>query len=208
MRNRFMILILLAYALFSLLYFLPIDIPHKIAIPMAILSIGAFLAHNPILMGACIFSALGDYADFVPKMCFFAMAQVLYITLFARYKAYKNRQALFYGIFFLLVWMAVLVFLLPCVNENMLRGGVAIYSGLLILMCWMSCSSGCIWSALGGLLFLFSDSVLGISHFVKPVPASLYLVMIPYYLGQFLLFLGFLKQSGSIVDLWHVHKRT
>lgn len=206
MKKIILISLLLAYAVFSLLYFMPIDIPHKIAIPMTILAIGACFARNPLLVGACIFSALGDYSDFVPKMCFFAGAQVFYILLFVRIKTHPQRRNWFLDAFFMLAWLVVLFFFLRWVDVQVLRWGVAAYSGLLILMCRMACASGCIWSVVGGLLFLVSDSVLGISHFVWRLLYSNLLVMIPYYLGQLLLFVGFLKQSGTIVNLWHVHK--
>lgn len=208
MKNRFLIPLAIVYVGLVVLYFLSVDIPHKIAFPLAWLALGALFLRRPVLALACAFSALGDYADFVPKMCFFALAQVTYIVLFTRIPVNRNRRNLLLGVAFLLAWMAVLGFFLPHVKDDVIRWGVAIYSALLLFMCWLACSSGRILSALGGLLFLFSDSILGISRFACSIPSSYYLVMVPYYTGQLLLFLGFLVESGSVVDLGNVHKRT
>jgi uncharacterized membrane protein YhhN len=42
--------------------------------------------------------------------------------------------------------------------------------------------------ALGAVLFVFSDFILAWNKFVDPIEHSRYLIMIPYYLGQLLLF--------------------
>ena len=43
--------------------------------------------------------------------------------------------------------------------------------------------------ALGAVMFVFSDLILGWNKFVSPVEEENLLVMIPYYMGQYLLFL-------------------
>jgi uncharacterized membrane protein YhhN len=43
---------------------------------------------------------------------------------------------------------------------------------------------------LGATLFVVSDFILGIHLFVGRIPLSTFCIMIPYYMGQLLLFIG------------------
>ena len=43
--------------------------------------------------------------------------------------------------------------------------------------------------ALGAVLFAFSDFILAWNMFTEPIPYSRYLILIPYYLAQWLLYI-------------------
>lgn len=53
--------------------------------------------------------------------------------------------------------------------------------------------------AIGAALFLISDMILSWNKFVGPVTAEKWLIMVPYYLGQLLIWLGAatLMKTGS-----------
>jgi len=47
----------------------------------------------------------------------------------------------------------------------------------------------------GAIAFIASDSILAINKFMVAVPAADYLVMITYYVAQFLIVYGFVKED-------------
>ena len=49
----------------------------------------------------------------------------------------------------------------------------------------------------GALFFIASDSMIAINKFLTPVPASDYLIMITYYLAQFLIVYGYIRERQS-----------
>ena len=79
------------------IFFLPVDIPHKVSFPLIILSVaGLWLLPWQMLL-AMIFSAAGDYmgscGNFIGQMGFFALAHVWLITFFiSRYRRKVERD--------------------------------------------------------------------------------------------------------------------
>lgn len=51
------------------------------------------------------------------------------------------------------------------------------------------------WIVAGALLFLISDSIIAINRFKMPVPMRDYLVWGTYYLGQYGIAIGFLREK-------------
>ena len=140
-------------------------LPYKVAWPVLLLSLATFLSRRRELLPfgfAFLFSAAGDAVGarglFIPQMAFFALAHVAYVCWFLP-RAPTASPAV-YG----LVIAAMLYSALQ-------------YDG--------ACAAGFRCAAL---LFVFSDAVIAWNRFIGPVPARTWIVMITYYLAQYLFF--------------------
>jgi len=160
---------------------------------------------NVILAVALAFSSLGDaLLDLDPELHFikgllaFLAAHLIYILLFVRNRARPLRPK---------VWQLALV------------AAVLIYS--LLLSLWLAPSLGtmaapvmiyvCVitvmavsailarfskpWVYTGVILFLISDSILAVDKFKSPAPLRGYLVWATYYLAQYGIAIGFLREK-------------
>lgn len=144
---------------------------------------------------ALLFSALGDvllalriegFANFVPGLSAFLLAQLVYATLF-----WSRRQVsplrLLLAIAYLLTATALAWLILP--NTGGLLLPVVLY-----LLAISAMALGATFSALplpglllGALVFVSSDSLIAINKFVIAVPAAQLLIMLTYYLAQWLI---------------------
>ena len=91
--------------------------------------------------------------------------------------------------------MAPLFFLIFFLVDLFPGFSPAVYAVLLLGMCYAALRHRNLWLILGALLFVSSDFTLGIHLFVQRVPHSTMCIMIPYYLGQLLLFVGIQKRT-------------
>ena len=194
-------------------------VKYRIAWPLLTLTIaGTFLIPWPVTL-AMLFSFAGDfmgaYGSFIGQMTCFAIAHAMFIYHFSvRFKSSSNFSsekmkiaskedaerfndlrlkriatfcisgsiaAVFFGV--------AISFILPSVPAGVLRTGSGIYSGLICIMLGTALLQSDIVYALGALLFLFSDMILGWNKFVSPIEYNSVLVMIPYYSGQLLIWL-------------------
>lgn len=187
----------------AILYFLPVRIPYKISFPLAVLTMAQRLL--PWQMGlAMAFSFFGDFAgscgNFLLQMLCFAIAHAFMIIYFIkRYftKVEHDRKltgkAKGYMVMVFLcagVLLAVaLTKIAPCAPAGIIRTGVCIYACLICTMMVTALLQRSSLYALGAVLFVFSDFILAWNRFVEPVPGQRYLIMVPYYLGQWLLFI-------------------
>ena len=188
----------------SLVFFLPFEIPHKITIPVSILILASlWLCPWQITLGL-LFSATGDYfgscGDFLAQTGSFALAHVMYIIYFSgryltkvehdRKLTPKMKGYLAMVTFCSLALMAaVFVRIVPCADKGILRTGISIYACLICAMMVLALLQRSSIFALGAVLFVFSDFILAWNIFVEPVPYSQYLIMVPYFLAQWLLFI-------------------
>ena len=188
----------------SLVFFLPFEIPHKITIPVSILILASlWLCPWQITLGL-LFSATGDYfgscGDFLAQTGSFALAHVMYIIYFSgryltkvehdRKLTPKMKGYLTMVTFCSLALMAaVFVRIVPCADKGILRTGISIYACLICAMMVLALLQRSSLFALGAVLFVFSDFILAWNIFVEPVPYSQYLIMVPYFLAQWLLFI-------------------
>jgi uncharacterized membrane protein YhhN len=158
---------------------------------------------NWLLGSALLFSTLGDiFLDlngfFVHGLGAFLIAHLIYLMLFVRngqrpLRLTSNQVtsliALLLYSFALTTWLwpglgklAVPVLLYVCAITLMVASAIAAR----FRQSWI------VW---GALLFLISDSLIGISKFKTPVPLRDYLVWAIYYLGQCGIALGFLREK-------------
>lgn len=188
----------------SLVFFLPIDIPHKVTFPVAILTIASLWLCPWQITLALLLSAVGDYfgscENFLGQMGSFALAHVMYIVYFTgRYLTKVERDKkltpkmkgyLFMVAFCVLVLLAVVFTrIVPAAEPGIIRTGVAIYACLISAMLLLALLQRSSLFALGAVLFVFSDFILAWNKFVEPVPYRQYLVLVTYFLAQWLLFI-------------------
>lgn len=187
----------------AVLYFAPVKIPHKISFPLATLTVAGLWLLPWEMCLAMFCSFLGDYAgscgSFIMQMLFFALAHAWMIFFFVRRYLAKvehdrklTGKAKGYMIMVLLcaeVLLAVaLTKVAPCAPAGIIRTGVCIYATMICAMMVTALMQRSSLYALGAVLFVFSDFILAWNRFVEPIPGQRYLIMVPYYLGQWLLF--------------------
>lgn len=191
------------FFIFALLYFLPAGIPHKISFPLSVLFVfSLWLLPLPMCL-AMLFSAAGDYAgscgNFLLQMGFFALAHISIIVFFVKRYLDKvepdrklTRRSLGYLTMISLCVAGLLAFvfvkIVPCAPAGIIRAGVGTYSVIISAMLFFALLQRSSFFALGAILFVFSDFILAWNKFVEPLEYERYLIMVPYYLGQWLLF--------------------
>ena len=171
-------------------------LPYKVAWPVLLLSLATFLSRRRELLPfgfAFLCSAAGDAVGarglFIPQMAFFALAHVAYVCWFLP-RARRRLRAVS-----LAVTVPLLVFLFAAIVPEAPfpaeRIGVAVYGLVIAAMLYSAlqydgaCAAGFRCAAL---LFVFSDAVIAWNRFIGPVPARTWIVMITYYLAQYLFF--------------------
>ena len=186
-------LISIVFMLLALLYFSPIAVAYKLAFPLAFLTLCALRFSTWPMVLAMGFSALGDYMgichNFWGQMGSFALAHMAYILFVCRIRPeertskgmkWKSAIVILYGV-------VVGLLIVPHVH-GFLQAGVSVYVLLILTMCILAWRQKNPYYALGAWLFVFSDTVLAWNKFVSRIEWAGYLIMIPYYLGQLILF--------------------
>lgn len=214
--NRKIIYISLIFIVLAAMYLMPAAaleqmLPEKvvrfrIAYPVATLALmGAYLGMGWKFVLAFLFSCTGDamgaYGSFFGQMGYFALAHILLIWAFAE-ELWKVRKTLVgLAVTAALVFSFALV--IPKVPEPGLQIGCGVYAVLITAMFGLSLMQRSPLFAIGAALFLISDMILSWNKFVGPVTAEKWLIMVPYYLGQLLIWLGAatLMKTGSGNDV-------
>ena len=174
---------------------------------VAALAILAFITGTPILGFGLAISSLGDVLlDLDPERLFvyglgsFLAAHLIYIFLFVR----NRRRPMAPGVAQWLAIAAVLVYsatvaswLVPSLGDFV--APVAVYmcaiTAMVISAIFARFSNP--WVAAGAILFLISDSLLAVNKFKMQVPYRDFLVWSTYYLAQYAITFGFLKNTPA-----------
>jgi uncharacterized membrane protein YhhN len=188
----------------SVIFFMPVDIPSKVTIPAGLLALASLWLCPWQITLALLFSALGDYMgsvhNFMGQMGFFAVGHIWYIAYFAgRYfrKVEKDRKltgkakGYLAMVTFCAIALLCIVFtrIVPETPAGAERIGVCIYALLICTMMVTAMLQRSSLFALGAVLFVFSDFILAWNKYVEPVPYRHYLVLVTYFLAQWLLFI-------------------
>ena len=188
----------------SLAFFLPFEIPHKVTFPVGILTLASLWLCPWQVTLALLFSAAGDYfgscGNFLGQMGSFALAHVMYIVYFTdRYftkverdkKLTPKMKGYLFMVAFCIMALLAIVFtrIVPVADHGIIRTGVAIYACLISIMLLLALLQRSSLFALGAVLFVFSDFILAWNKFVEPVPYRDYLVLVTYFMAQWLLFI-------------------
>lgn len=182
------------------IFFSPLEIPHKLCIPMGIIVLSSFWLTPWEITLALLFSIIGDYAgschNFMAQMGSFAVAHIFYVVFFVRRfirKEYKlttkmKGYLLMLGICTAALLSFVFVKIVPSAPAGVLRIGVSIYAILICTMLYTALMQRSSLYALGAVLFVISDFILAWNKFVEPVPYRTILVIGTYLSAQWLLF--------------------
>ena len=188
----------------SVLFFLPIELPHKVTIPVGLLTLASLWLCPWQITLALLFSAMGDFmgscSNFLGQMGFFTVSHVFYIWFFAdRYlkKVERDRKLSLKAkgylsmVAFCVISLLLVVFtrIAPLAEAGIIRTGVCIYAVVISTMLVTALLQRSSLYALGAVLFVFSDFILAWNKFVEPVPYRHYLVLVSYFLAQWLLFI-------------------
>lgn len=179
-------------------------LPCKVAYPVLLLGLSTLLLRRRELYPigvAFLLSAAGDVMGakhlFIAQMAFFALAHVAYIWWFLP----RARRAP--RVLSLAVIVPLLLFLFIGIVPNAPFPaefiGVAVYGLVIAGMLYSVLQYEGVYSAgfrCAALLFVFSDSVIAWNRFIGPVPARTYVIMVTYYLAQYLFFCFALKSLG------------
>lgn len=194
----------LLFALGLIAYFTPIEIPHKVTIPVAILTCGSLWLCPWQITLALLFSAIGDYfgscENFLGQMGCFAIAHVWFIIYFIeRYlkKVEHDRKLTpkakgYVGMvtFCTAVLLAIsFIKIVPGAERGIIRTGICIYTCLIGAMMLMAMLQRSSLFALGAILFVFSDFIIAWNMFVEPIPYASYMIITTYFAAQWLLFI-------------------
>ena len=200
-KKKLLVATVVAFLVLAILYFLPIRIPFDQVFPMALLFVAGFALQSWPLIVAALFSAIGDYFGMVnqllPQMGSFAVAQCCFIGYFLS-RAWKKKQAgekqaggLWFAVVTLLAvalyyWASEHIF--PCAPEGVIRTGMSVYAGLLVVMMWSALMQRDWMWGIGALLFVFSDGLIAHLRSDTRVPHAGKWIMVTYFLAQLLIF--------------------
>lgn len=193
-----------AFIALVLNYFFVADISFKLALPVGLLFIASMWLTPWEVTMALLFSCVGDvfgsYGLFEVQMASFAAAHIFYIIFFVRrYRTKVERGKKFtaravghlsiFSMMIMLLLVTAFTCIVPEVQEGGLRIGVGVYALLICGMFLMALLQRSSLYALGAALFVVSDLILAWNKFVEPVEYAGVMIMITYYLAQWLLFI-------------------
>ena len=195
--SRPAVIITVVYLLLACLYFSPIVVPYKLAFPLIFLTLCALRLSSWPIMLAMGFSALGDWMgvchNFWGQMGAFALAHIAYIIFFGR----TCRKGMTWNTGIVTIYGIVVGALIIPHVQGFLQVGVSVYILLILAMCILAGMQKNRYYAWGAWLFVLSDTVLAWNKFVSPIESAGYLIMIPYYLGQWFLFVQSLNSQKA-----------
>jgi len=144
-----------------------------------------------------IFSLVGDvllmwpHQYFLPGLAAFLVAHVAYLVAFTRDCKFPASLSIWFA--YVVAAVVFYALLLPTLPPG-LRIPVAVYAALLSTMASQAMgrsslikTSSAQQAAVGALLFLLSDLLLAFDRFRRPLVWSTTLILVPYYVGQWLI---------------------
>ena len=203
--NDFMpqnILIIVVFVILAGLDFVPMPFPARMILPLLWLTLCALCKRRWVLSAALFFSFMGDVMgwqnELIPQIGFFALAQILYIIILCLLMPPKRTWPKAVRIILLALVVSVyaiaMCWIFPKVEDGIVSCGIAVYAVLLLGMCYAALRHRNACLMLGAMLFVASDFILGVHLFVGRIPHSTLCIMLPYYLGQLLLFVGMMSK--------------
>lgn len=196
------------YAAVAALYFIPGGSDYEIVFPAAVLVLfSIWLVPVPMSI-ALAASAAGDLmgvaGNFMVQMECFAVANLFLCLFFLQrlfqtgkasarnFSAILTRKRVAYltvtGICVGTILLLAMVSIVPEVPQGTARAGVAFYSIVISLMFYTALMQRSIFYALGAFLFVISDFILAWDMFVEPLVHDSWLVMLPYFIAQWMFY--------------------
>ncbi len=164
-----------------------------------------------LLLGvALIFSWGGDIllitkeneTYFLAGLGSFLIAQLLYSYIMLKSTYQKPKLQLKPIIPVLVYGLILLYFVIP--KAETMAAPIVIYSICILAMVssslirqGLTANDSFLWTAIGAVLFILSDSMIAINKFVVPIPLGETLIMATYITAQYLIVRGILKHPGG-----------
>lgn len=198
--------IILVYILLSLVYFCPIDIPYKTALPAFALVLWGISRVPLKIVLAMFFSVIGDAMGeqglLILQIVAFAIAHVFLILQFM---AMRHRPIIPLNKkdnLLLILLCAIVSFVIYSIALNVgdivIQSGIIIYAVVIGLMVFMALTQSVMMVKIGAVLFMASDIILAWTIFKEPMPYASYFIMIPYYLAQLSIFVGTMRKNNRL----------
>ncbi len=196
------------FAIAAVLYFLPVGIPYKNVLPVAVLAVfSLWLDPLPVSI-ALVASMFGDLmgvaGNFMAQMECFAVTHLFLCLFFIQrlfrtgkasqknFSAILTKKRVAYltvtGICVGAVMLMAMISIVPEVPAGVMRACVAFYIIVISLMLFLALLQRSIFYAVAAVLFVISDFIIGWNRFVEPVAYETCLVMVPYFVAQWMFF--------------------
>ena len=200
--------VIIAYILLSLVYFCPIVIPYKTALPVIVLALGGISRVPLRIVLAMLFSAMGDAMGeqgiLILQIVAFAIAHVFLILQFMSMRhrpiiPFNKKDNLL-----LILLCAIVLFVIYSIALNVgdivIQSGIIIYAVVIGFMVLMALTQSVMMVKIGAVLFMTSDIILAWNIFKEAIPYAQYLIMVPYYLSQLFIFLATFEKNKCCVN--------
>ena len=193
-----LIMIMVGYVALCGVYFSNIHLPSKLAYPVAMLGIVALAEGRRmgwLMPIGLVCSALGDLqgtlGNFLGQMGCFGLAHVAYIGYFVKRRpsGLNTKQGALGAIPCVLLGIVAFALIVPHAPQGIVQTGVGIYCVLILTMLWAALQQHNGWFGWGAALFVASDFILAWNKFVEPIDGASWLIMVPYYGAQGLLYM-------------------
>jgi uncharacterized membrane protein YhhN len=145
---------------------------------------------------ALLFSAVGDIflamegnRYFIPGLCAFGCAHIMYISAFLNNIILKRKRS-FLVLFFIIYGLIIELLLIPHLGKMFIPG--TIYLFLLAFSGISSVIGKYNYFAVipGTMLFMISDSIIAVNSFLTQIPHSSFWIMLTYFPAQLLITYG------------------
>lgn len=198
--------VILVYILLSLVYFCPIDIPYKTALPVFALALGGISRVPLRIVLAMFFSAIGDAMGELEMLILQIIAfAIAHVFLILQFMSMRHRPIIPFNIIdklLLILLCAIVLFVIYSIALNVgdliIQIGIIIYAVVIGLMVFMALTQSVLVVKIGAVLFMASDIILAWNIFREPIPCATYCIMIPYYLAQLSILVGTISKNNRL----------
>lgn len=181
----------------------PLDFVHKAlpAVALAFLLKRSQIMHKHLAMLALIFCAFGDmllalsfYHSFVAGLAAFLIGHLFFTLFFYKWRSWSPRKILV----LLLLGVAMVnvgILILPATGDLLFP--VSLYMLVITAMAASAviAAKNSMLLIFGAVIFMLSDTLIGLNKFFAAVPYEHVAIMLTYYLALFLLTLGIIKRA-------------
>lgn len=186
------------FVLLGILYFAPVELPHKIILPVSLLACACFAMRYRLAAAAFLLSAAGDFMGslhfFLPQLSFFALSHIMFVMCFVRMlrRPVCRSAAMKVGVILpaAILLAVAIVKIIAGISDISLKIATLLYALIILTMFLCAVMTRRRTLATGAALFVLSDFVLAWNRFTSPIENAGMIIMVSYYSAQLLLFIG------------------
>lgn len=183
----------------------PLDFIHK-AMPALLLCLWIKLSdiqHKPLAILALLFCACGDMIlaldftlSFVAGLGAFLTGHLFFTLLFHKWWFWTPRKILVL-LLLLAAMLNIGMLIIPATGAFLLPVSLYILVITAMAMSAVLAAKDSMQLIFGALVFMLSDTLIGLNKFFAPVPYEHIAIMLTYYLALFLLTTGIIKRGSN-----------